>query len=95
MSESYRVRTEHRFATGQVLRVGDLFRDNDNSSIRDMYRVKAIRDYRRSGLHVVLTIIRREHNGEATEPMTECVWPIAALFDDDDRVVPVEAGDQR
>ncbi|WP_069167250.1 hypothetical protein [Nocardia altamirensis] len=94
MSEAYRVLKQFRFTDGDLLQVGDLFRDNHNSPIQDTYRIKAIRNYRRSGLHVVLTVVRSERDGEVTEPMTEFVWPIEALFDDD-RVVRVIEGDQR
>ncbi|MFE7799045.1 hypothetical protein [Nocardia sp. NPDC057440] len=80
MSEAYTVHAEYRFADGEVLRVGDLWRDR-GGSIRDTYRVKAIRNYRRSGLQVVVDIIRRERDGQVTEPGTETQWPVAALFD--------------
>ncbi len=89
MSESYRVLKEFTFADGDVLRVGDLFRDK-GGSILDTYRVKAIRNYRRSGLQVVVTIIRRVRDGQVSEPMVEAgPWPVTALFDG--RIVRVEA----
>lgn len=92
MSESYRVVKEVRFAAGEVVRVGDLFRDNDNGLIQDTYRVEAIRKYRRSGLHVVFRVIRRERDGQVITPDTVFMWPIEAMADD--RIVRVEAGDQ-
>ena len=80
MSESYRAFKHYSFATGQTLTVGEVYRDR-SGPIRDTYRLKGIRKYRRSGLCVVLTIIRREGDGQVTEPLIEVVWPVAALFD--------------
>lgn len=92
MSPAYRVRQEHEFTDGTVVRVGDLYRDAGRGPIRDTYRVKSIRQYRNPrSLEVVLTIIRRERDGEVTEPNIDTQMPIGGLFYAD-QIVPTQEG---
>lgn len=94
MSSAYRVRQEHRFADGTVVRVGDLYRDAGSGPIRDTYRVKSIRYYRRTqSVEVVLTVIHRERDGVVTEPNIDTQMPIRGLRYDE-QIVPVEAADR-
>ncbi|MGW4247975.1 hypothetical protein [Nocardia sp. NPDC004722] len=96
MSESYRVLHEFRFADGEVVRIGDVFQDNDKGSIQDTFRVQTIRRYSRSGVHMLLQIVQRVCDGEVVEPATlAMLWPIVALSPDDDRIVRVVDGGAR